>query len=112
MKIIRGDTGFYKFQRKNENGEPILLKADKMYFTVKQNYNTSKILFQKTIDDITFDSEGYYHLTINPSDTDNLDYGNYVYDIEVIQEDDNYKKTISKGAFIVEKEVTFVGNEV
>ena len=109
MQITRGDTKALKFQRK-ANGEPILTMANKVYFTVKLNYKEKEALFQKTIDDMTFDASGYYHFTINPEDTNNLDYGDYVYDLEI--KTDNYTKTISKGAFSVTNEVTFSNNEV
>ena len=38
MKMRRGDTKFYKFQRKDKNGEVITEKAEKVYFTVKKNF--------------------------------------------------------------------------
>lgn len=110
MEIIRGDTGLYKFQRKDKAGEIILEKAEKIYFSVKENYKISKVLFQKTIDDMTFDEDGTYHFAIEASDTDNLDYGDYVYDLEVIN--GTLKSTISRGIFRIKEEVTFVGNEV
>lgn len=110
MKIIRGDTKKCKFQRKDAEGHAILTIADKIYFTVKKNNTTLEPIFQKTIDDMTFDESGYYHFTIEPEDTNNLDYGNYYYDIERIYEGD--KKTISRGQFKVDYEITFAGNEV
>lgn len=111
MKITRGDTYRFKFQRKDGSGEAILSKANKLYFTVKEDYESEDALIQKTIDDMDFDDEtGYYSFTLEPNDTDNLKYGDYVYDIEVKQND--YTKTIIKGNFIIREEVTFAGNEV
>lgn len=111
MEIIRGDTYVFKFKRKDADGEVILNKARHLYFTVKKNYNSDEVIIQKTIDDMTFDDEtGYYTFRIEPSDTDGLKYGDYVYDIEVKQND--YTKTIIKGSFIIKSEVTFVGDEV
>ena len=109
MEIVRGDTKALKFQRKMD-GEPILIKADKVYFTVKKSTRDKEALFQKTITDMSFDSEGVYHFIIEPDDTNNLSYGDYVYDLEVII--GNYKKTISIGIFEIESEVTFPRNEV
>lgn len=110
MKIIRGDTKSYKFQRKDAEGHAITQKADKIYFTVKKNNQVLEPIFQKTIDDMTFDNDGTYHFTIEPEDTNNLEYGNYYYDIERIYEGN--KKTISRGQFKVDYEITFAGNEV
>lgn len=111
ISITRGDTKVLKFQRKNKDGI-IETEAKELYFTVKENSNKQNYLFQKTLDNgITFNTEDfYYRITINPSDTDNLYYGTYQYDIEV--KEDDYVKTIDLGEFVITEEVTFVGNEV
>lgn len=110
MEIIRGDTKGFKFQRKDGEGHPITTIADKIYFTVKKTYNNLEPIFQKTIDDMTFDNDGTYHFIINPEDTDGIPYGTYYYDIERIQSRD--KRTISRGEFVVQDEITFARNEV
>ena len=112
IEIIRGDTKKLKFQRKSTNSEVITEKPDKMFFTVKTGYYSKDYLFQKRLDtDIIYNEEdNYYYFTINSSDTDKLDYGDYVFDIEIIKND--IKKTIARGTLTVEKEVTFAENEV
>lgn len=110
IEVKKANTAKYKFQRKNEIGEVILLKADKIYFTVKEQSLPDNVIFQKTIDDMTFDEDGTYHFTIEPEDTENLIYGTYLYDIKVIQE--NTKTTIAEGKFEVKKVVTLPINEV
>lgn len=112
IEIIRGDTKSFKFQRRTTNNEVITEKPDKMFFTVKTGYYSKDYLFQKRLDtDIIYrEDDNYYYFTINPSDTDELDYGDYVFDIEVIKGDT--VKTIAKGTFKVESEVTFAENEV
>lgn len=112
IEIIRGDTKTLKFQRRTTNNEVITKKPDKLYFTVKTGYYSKDYLFQKRLDtDIAYKEEdNYYYFTINPSDTDELDYDDYVFDIEIIKND--IKKTIAKGTFKVESEVTFAENEV
>lgn len=107
IEITRGDTARFKFARQGEGGI-IYDRADKLYFSVKSTYSSNTLVLQKTIDDMTF-NEGYYSFVIEPSDTDNLEYKEYVYDIEVIT--DTYKQTIAKGKFIIDYEVTFVGDE-
>lgn len=111
MKITRGDTQSYKFQRLDAEGNAITTKASAIYFTVKSNYRTTDVLFQKTIDDMIFDEDGTYHFDIRSEDTDGLKFGSYVYDIEV-KIGNNYTKTISKGIFEVTEEVTHKDNEV
>ena len=109
LSMIRGDTTSLKFQRKDNDGNVIMLQADKAYFTVKKSTAQSNYLIQKTLDDMVLDEEGVYHFTINPEDTDDLDYGTYVYDLEIIQNE--VVTTISRGEFIIESEVTFAENE-
>lgn len=118
MELIRGDTKTFTFRRvSRDTKEPILTKATKVYFTVKRNATDKQPLFQKTIDDMTFDEDGYYHFTILPEDTNDLSFGQYVYDIEVIVGDNGeYKQTISprspKNVFEILEEVTYACNEV
>lgn len=109
LSQIRGDTKRYKFQRINSDGSVITTPPDKIYFTVKKNYDSKEVLIQKTLEDITIDEQNVYHFTIEPADTDSLRYGNYVFDIEVITDD--VKTTIAKGGFGIEQEVTFVADE-
>ena len=112
LEITRGDSAKWKFRRLDNNNEPILVKADKVYFTVKNSFEDSDAVFQKTIDDMEFDNEGYYSFTVDPDDTNGLPFGYYVFDVEVIIEGIDYKKTIAKGDFIIKEEATSVENEV
>lgn len=110
IEVKKGNTAKYKFQRKNEIGEVILEKADKIYFTVKEQSLPDNSVIQKTIDDMIFDEDGTYHFTIEPEDTENLNYGIYLYDIKVLQE--GIKTTIAEGKFEIKKVVTLAVNEV
>lgn len=111
MNFTRGDTFKFKFQRLSANGEVITTIAEKMWFTVKENHNTNDKILQKTLVDggITFTTDGYYHVTIDPKDTKNLFYRSYVYDIQV--ENNGVVQTISKGNVTIAEEVTFEGGE-
>lgn len=110
MTITRGDSGAYTFTRRDDNGNPILTSPETLFFTVKQSYDCESALFQKTISDMTLDSEGAWHFTIDPADTENLPYGMYVYDIEVTDDDGAYVATIAKGTLSVTKESTWAVN--
>lgn len=111
LSITRGDYKRFKFQRKNRQKEVITEMPEKMYFTVKQNENEKNVLFRKTLENgITKDAENYYHIEILPSDTDELEFGKYIYDIEI--KNDNKPKTIKIGEFNVTLEVTHKENEV
>lgn len=51
---------------------------------MKNDYTSSNAIIQKTKEDFRIDEEGYFHFVILPEDTDNLNYGEYPYDIEVV----------------------------
>ena len=110
IKLIRGDTVKLKIRRHDANGDPILVPAQKLFMTVKTQYSAKNVILQKTIDDMFFTPDGFYHITINPEDTDGLPYGEYVYDIEIVIDD--YKKTVCKGTLILDTEATHAGDEV
>lgn len=110
ISFFRGDTYSFKFQRKR-NGQVIEDLPKQIYFSVKDNYYTKKLIFQKKLNEgIVKQDDNYYVCTINPDDTDGLDYVEYNYDIEVVT--DTYKKTIASGLLNLKKETTFVENEV
>lgn len=110
MRIIRGDNKTFTFQRKDKSGKIITEKPDKMYLTIKQNEYEKQALIQKTFDNgIRFEEDTYY-VDFVPEDTDDLIFGEYVYDIEIINGD--IVKTIKKDTFIIDSEVTHKENEV
>jgi hypothetical protein len=110
IQIIRGDTAKYKFQRIDSEGV-ITTRPRHLYFTVKETANKKAVVFQKTIDDMTLDEDGTWHFTIEPEDTNGKQYGDYVFDIEVINMN-AIKSTVAYGVFKIKPEVTWVENEV
>jgi len=111
MNLIftRGDTKAFKFQRKDANHQVITEIADELYFTVKKSWKKEEAVIQKSLEDITFDSDYWYHVVISSEDTAELPYGNYVFDIEVTQGD--YVQTIGKGTISLEEEATWQQNK-
>lgn len=111
--FTRRDTYKFTFKRIDANGDVIPVSATEMWFTVKDNFNTTQIRIQKklSVGEIIYDENDYsYHITIQPSDTADFIYGNkYVCDIQVQQ--GNIIKTIMKGTLEVTPEVTFEGVE-
>lgn len=98
IKITRGDTGVFSFDVMNE-GTPYDYSNDTVLFTVKQNTYTPDFLIQKQI-------RYGENVTISPADTENLVYGEYVYDIQLTT--GNFVDTvIPPSKFIVLPEVTF-----
>ena len=89
MKIRRGDSKLIKFRRVDQDGNVLTSLPLAMYFTVKDKPN-GRLLFQKTLEKgITFNNETFYYtVEILPSDTENLEFGRYGFDIEVVTEND------------------------
>lgn len=113
LEMTRGDTLRFKFQRKTENQEVIFEKVDSMYITFKESTYTKNFVFQKSLKDNTIiynENTGYYHVVIEPKDTENLSCNKeYFFDIEITK--DNIVKTILKGVLTLTEEVTFGCNK-
>lgn len=88
MELIRGDTHLFKVRLKNITLDEI----DSVFVTCRKDIYSKDFIFQKTIDDVTIDNNLYVHFAFNPSDTQALPYGNYVFDIEVTLKS-GYRKT-------------------
>lgn len=106
FSMVRGDTQSFELEI-TENNESVTV--DSIYFTVKNDTHTDEVLFQKKLNDGITLTNNVYNITIDPSDTDSLDYGRYAYDIEIIK--NSIKKTIAVGVLDIKEEVTFVINE-
>ena len=111
LSIKRGTTLKLKAQRLDYNEQPILEEAEGIYFVVKKKWTDENYLFKKSIADMTFDEEGYYHFTINPTDTEYLPYGNYVWDFTATLDDDAYRAKPASGIFIVGNSSCWIINE-
>lgn len=106
LSMVRGDTQAFELEI-SENDTPTTV--DSIYFTVKNDAHTDEVLFQKKLNDGITLTDNIYNIIIDPSDTDELDYGRYAYDIEIIK--NSVKKTILVGVLDIKEEVTFVINE-
>lgn len=112
INVTRGDNRTFKFQRKTKEGDVITDIPDEMYITFKGSNLQETFFIQKVFskEEITFDSsKNEYRFEITPEDTNELAYGDYVFDIEITK--DNKVKTIAKGTLIIKPEVTFASNK-
>lgn len=112
IKFTRGDTKTVMFKLRDKNGEILVLQpTEKIYFTVKSNAESTDKLIQKVYPtDITYENE-WYSFTIEPADTNNLEYGIYEYDIEY-KNDDDFVQTLTLGTLRLTKEITHKEDEV
>lgn len=111
LSINRGTYVGYKAQRINMDGTPILVEADAIYFVVKKQWTDKNAVIIKTLDDMTFDEEGFYHFSINPEDTENLPYGNYVWDFTSVHNDNSYRAKPAHGKFIIGNSAGWIINQ-
>ena len=111
ISINRGTTLRLKAQRKNIDDEPILIPAQEIYFIVKQKWTDKTALITKDLSDMTFDEYGYYHFTITPQDTENLAYGQYVWDFTPVEGDNTYRAKPAHGYFVIGNSAGWIINE-
>ena len=77
IKLTRGDTAYLTVSVKIKDGEPYAVKADDVLtLTVKRDYADPEALIEKKITGTTT-----FH--IEPVDTKDLEFGTYVYDVQV-----------------------------
>lgn len=109
ISMPRGDMRAERFTLMLNNSPYIDL--DEIFFTVKKSVNHKTPLIQKKLSNgtITLDNESF-KFVILPEDTDDLDYGHYVFDIELVKAGE-IKQTFVGGLELT-SEVTFAENEV
>lgn len=101
MEFVRGDTYIISRYFKDKDGNNLILNkdTDDITFTVRENIY-SKVLIQKNINDIEILEDGKYRITLNPKDTEQLDFGEYGYDIELRigkNEENPFVRTVESG---------------
>lgn len=114
LEIVRGDTQTWEDTiHEIENDIPDDITGATIIMTVKKQFtdDNTEALFQKSTggsgiivnpDQVT--NKGKYQFTIDPADTDSLDFGVYVYDIQMTL--GGRVETLSSGSFIVGNEAT------
>lgn len=109
--INRGTSINLKAQRLDIDNEPILTKAEEIYFIVKKRWTDKTALIKKDLSDMTFDEEGYYHFTITPTDTENLEYGQYVWDFTAVDANETYRAKPAHGYLAIGNSAGWIINE-
>ena len=100
ITMTRGDTARVQVSIANPDGtEYNPMNGDVVRFAMKKSYYDEKPLVLKNIPIDTL------LLTIEPTDTKPLQFGKYVYDIELTQRDGTVNTFITKANIILEEEV-------
>ena len=102
--MVRGDT--FRFNLEIEGLEEDLTNA---YFSCKKNKDDTEYLFQKSLGDgITKTEETEtsktYEVVVAPEDTEEVDEGNYFYDLQIQVGDDIFTPLLA--ILKIEKDVT------
>lgn len=109
--INRGTSINLKAQRLDINNQPILVEAEEIYFIVKKRWTDKTALIIKDSSNMTFDEDGYYHFTITPTDTENLDYGQYVWDFTAVDANETYRAKPAHGYLTIGNSAGWIINE-
>lgn len=98
IELIRGDTAEFDVEVADQNGNPYELQpGDKLEFTVKKKSTDEVPLIHKT---------GSY-VRINPEDTNVLEFGNYVYDVQLTLADGKVDTIVPMNTIRILEEVTW-----
>ena len=116
MRIImpRGDLYPVRFQIYETATEITHIDFSQIYMTCKKNNKERTPLFQKSLSSgtITKIDDGDYQFFIEPEDTNDLQFGEYVFDIELINDSDPRIKQTVSGTLRLAEETTWAVNEV
>ena len=100
LKMVRGDTLSFGLEI-----EGLGQDLDTCYFSCKLNPDDTNYVFQKSLNSgISKVSTGKYRVRVAPSDTSNVEVGNYYYDLQIGVNGDIF--TIIKGVLIIEREIS------
>ena len=98
IKLTRGDTAYLTVSVNIKDGEPYTVKADDVLtMTVKQDYNDEPLIEKKITGTTTFH--------IKPEDTKSLEFGTYVYDVQVTMANGDNFTIIADKKFKITNEV-------
>ena len=100
IRLTRGDTAYLTVPIITElNEEYVMTSGDTMSFSVKRKEGDDEYLFQKVV-------AGSNTIHIEPSDTHDLAFGKYKYDVQVDLANGDVFTVIEPNTFEIMKEVT------
>ena len=99
ISLTRGDSLILGVNVYANNERYVPIEGDTIRFALKQNVNSDNCLILKNIDISTMT------LTLEPADTKNLAFGNYIYDVELTTVDGYVDTFIGPASFIITQEV-------
>lgn len=105
ITMIKGDTLSVGIKLVDENNNPITDDLKDISMTCRDSENSDIIIFNKHIGNgITKSNEGEYVIRVAPEDTENVEAGKYVYDVELRTNEDVF--TPLKGILTIDDDVS------
>lgn len=116
IRMPRGDIRLVRFLIDDLSGVSTDVDFSEIYFTVKKTARDRAFLFQKRLSTggILKLGLGDYQVKIEPDDTNNLAYGNYKFDVQLVWTDENEEQQLKEtfvGDFVIKEEITSYDNE-
>lgn len=111
LSLNRGTSFKLRGRRIDANGNPILTPPEELYFVVKKRWTDKTALITKTLEDMDFDEDGFYHFTIFPEETEKLDYGKYVWDFTPVDDNNIYRQKPAHGYLVIGNSSGWIINE-
>ena len=106
ISMIRGDSESVQVSCFDAEGNKIpFMLGDRVYMTVKESFRTPDKILQKLV--VQFTEFGDAIIEIEPQDTKDLDFENYVYDIQFVKADGKVKTIVPPSIFSILGEVTY-----
>lgn len=99
IRLTRGDTAYIQIPLAASDGTYEMSTTDTLTFSVKKNTRETEYIFQKVI-------TGVNTFRIEPSDTDELAFGKYTYDVQLNTANGDVYTVIPPSTFEVLTEVT------
>lgn len=100
ISITRGDSLAVSVTLTDSDGYPYTpVEGDVIYFRVKKSASAANILIEKQIDPTTLTIE------LVEADTENLAFGEYRYEVEIVAADQNHYTVIKNAPFIITEEL-------
>lgn len=100
ITLTRGDTFHANIIMHDSEGEPYYpVEGETIRFAMKKDYSDPEPLL---VIDVPYDT---MELIINPADTKDLDFGNYVWDMQITRLNGDIDTFITKASLVLTEEV-------
>lgn len=104
MSMVRGDSEALIVKCSDDP----FVDGDTIEFTVRKRVKSEKVI-HKTVTEFEEDEDGAAYIEILPEDTSELEFGDYVYDIQLTKANGWVTTLIKRAKFTLEDEVTYNG---